>query len=381
MGGKRALPLIGAVLMLASPVMAQTLENPGLAADLRIETPEVHAQGPLLAHFTLTNTSGRELAVLKWHTPLEGFRSDMFQVKRDGAPVRYLGALVKRGAPAQEEVLVLPKGGSVSAAVDLFKAYAIFDPGEYTVQFAATLYVVRDGTSLQSQADSGLVSVEVSSRPVPFRLLEPRTPSPATVKALSTRPPSEPSFRLESMSSLAFENCTAEQVDALEEARRQAALLAAYSSISIWLTPVSKRPSVPYQTWFGAYDAARYDQVANNFTSIYNALANEETLKIHCADKSEDNCYPLSNTFAFVYPGSAYDVYVCPLYWKVPPLGMDSQTDTLVHEVSHFYVVANTSDYRYGASSCKDLALTDPAKAIANADSYAYFSDTFTPTP
>lgn len=381
MGWKSALPLVGAVLVLASPVTAQTLENPGLAADLKIETPEVHAQGPILAHFTLTNTSGGELAVLKWHTPLEGFRSDMFQVKRDGTPVRYLGALVKRGAPAQEEILVLPKGGSVSATVDLLKAFAIFDPGEYTVQFASTLTLVQGGTTGQAQPDRGLIPVEISSRPVSFRLLEPRTPSPEIVKALSTRPPSEPSFRLETLTPLTFENCTPEQIDTLEEARRQAALLAAYSSISLWLTPVPKRPSVPYQTWFGAYDAARYDRVANNFSAIYNALANEETLKIHCADKTEDNCYPLSNTFAFVYPSHPYDVYVCPLYWKVPPLGMDSQADTLVHEVSHFYVVAGTSDYTYGAPSCKHLALTDPAKAIANADSYGYFADTFTPTP
>ena len=208
MGWKSALPLIGAVLMLASPATAQTLENPGLAADLRIETPEVHAQGPLLARFTLTNTSGGELTVLKWHTPLEGFRSDMFQVKRAGTPVRYLGALVKRGAPAQEEILVLPKGGSVSATVDLLKAYAIFDPGEYTVQFASTLAVVRGVTAGQSQPDRGLIPVEINSRPVSFRLLEPRTPSPEIVKALQAAPlPAEPVLRVGVLPPLAFVNC------------------------------------------------------------------------------------------------------------------------------------------------------------------------------
>lgn len=377
MGWKSALPLIGAALMLASPVTAQTLENPGLAADLRIETPEVHAQGPLLAHFTLTNTSGGELTVLKWHTPLEGFRSDMFQVKRDGTPVRYLGALVKRVAPAQEEVLVLPKGGSVSATVDLFKAYAIFEPGEYSVQFASTLAVVRGGTPGQSQPDRDLIPVEISSRPVSFSLLEPRTPSPEIVKALQATPlPSEPVLRMGALPPLTFVKCTQEQITALESAREQAARMAAYSSLVIWLTPVSKRPSVPYKTWFGAYDATRYDQVGNNFNAIYYVLANEERLTIHCSNETRDECYPLSMTMAFVNAADPFDVHVCPRYWKAPPLGTDSQASTFVHEVSHFDIVADTSDFPI---PCVNLALSDPAKAITDADCYENFANTFTP--
>ena len=116
--------------------------------------------------------------------------------------------------------------------------------------------------------------------------------------------------------------------------------------------------------------------MGNNFNAIYRVLANEERLKVHCSDKTETECYPLSMTIAFVKAADPFDVYVCPRYWTAPPLGIDSQASTFVHEVSHFDIVADTSDFPI---SCADLALSDPARAIADADCYENFANTFTP--
>jgi hypothetical protein len=48
---------------------------------------------------------------------------------------------------------------------------------------------------------------------------------------------------------------------------------------------------------------------------------------------------------------------------------------TLYHETSHFDIVANTDDVVYGQSGCRDLALSDPSKAVTNADSHEYFCE------
>ena len=43
--------------------------------------------------------------------------------------------------------------------------------------------------------------------------------------------------------------------------------------------------------------------------------------------------------------------------------------------MSHFYVVASTSDYVYGQTGAMNLAISDPAKAIMNADNHEYFAE------
>jgi len=38
-------------------------------------------------------------------------------------------------------------------------------------------------------------------------------------------------------------------------------------------------------------------------------------------------------------------------------------------------VVAGTQDYQYGQTACKSLAISNPKKAIHNADSHEYFAE------
>jgi peptidyl-Lys metalloendopeptidase len=48
---------------------------------------------------------------------------------------------------------------------------------------------------------------------------------------------------------------------------------------------------------------------------------------------------------------------------------------TLVHEISHFHIVADNADNAYGQPPCQQLAITYPLNAVNNADSYQYFSE------
>jgi peptidyl-Lys metalloendopeptidase len=48
---------------------------------------------------------------------------------------------------------------------------------------------------------------------------------------------------------------------------------------------------------------------------------------------------------------------------------------TLLHEMSHFTVVAGTDDWAYGQAAAGRLAGSAPARAVENADSHEYFGE------
>ena len=72
-----------------------------------------------------------------------------------------------------------------------------------------------------------------------------------------------------------------------------------------------------------------------------------------------------------------YDIisYLCRAFWNAPLTGTDSKGGTIVHELSHFNVIAGTDDFAYGQTAAKQLALTNPAQARMNADSHEYFAE------
>ena len=93
-----------------------------------------------------------------------------------------------------------------------------------------------------------------------------------------------------------------------------------------------------------------------------------QALTLDCSCKKK-------GTYAYVYPNQPYKIYVCGAFWSAPMTGTDSKGGTLVHEMSHFNVVAGTDDVVYGQSGAKNLAITDPAGALNNADSHEYFAE------
>ena len=125
-----------------------------------------------------------------------------------------------------------------------------------------------------------------------------------------------------------------------------------------------------YGTWFGAHDAGRGAAVTKNYAAIRDAFENKP-LKIDCGCNAA--------YFAYVYPAQPYTIYVCKAFWTAPVTGTDSRGGTLLHELSHFTVVAGTDDHVYGQSGAAELARTDPARAVNNADSHEYFGENSPP--
>jgi peptidyl-Lys metalloendopeptidase len=121
-----------------------------------------------------------------------------------------------------------------------------------------------------------------------------------------------------------------------------------------------------YTKWFGAVDSSRVATIKSHFAALKDAFATKP-ITVDCGCKK--------TYYAYVYPTQPYTIYVCKAFWTAPMTGTDSKGGTLVHEMSHFNVVAGTDDWVYGQSGAASLAISDPAKAIDNADSHEYFGE------
>ena len=86
-----------------------------------------------------------------------------------------------------------------------------------------------------------------------------------------------------------------------------------------------------YLEWFGVYTSSRYTTVTNHFTAIASAMTNAG-INFDCKCKQ--------NYYADVYPNDPYKIYLCRVFWQAPLTGTDSKAGTLIHEMSHFNVVA-----------------------------------------
>ncbi len=97
---------------------------------------------PITINFTLENLQDENLWILKWYTPLEGIRGEIFQVNCDGKEILYEGMRAKRGDPDRDSYMHIAPGGSVSEMVNLSGVYNIPVSNECQVEFKGRIYDV-----------------------------------------------------------------------------------------------------------------------------------------------------------------------------------------------------------------------------------------------
>lgn len=343
--------LLLSAVFLAAPALAQS----PLRADLEAIAGKAGAPQAATVRFTLTNTGRGTVRVLAWQTPFEGIEHDVFDVAYGNEPVSYVGMWAKRGAPTAADYLVFKPGESRSVELDLSEAYAMSKTGTYDVRYRALLADATDGAGRPLAKGGAILALE--SAPLALyadgseaflREPAPLFGTPEAIKALNPSP--------------SFEKCTTTQqselVTALNSARAYAVDSRAYTN--------GGRTGARYTTWFGTYLASRYTTVNAHYNAIDDALGNQ-VMTFNCGCKKQ--------YFAYVYPNQPYRIYLCRAFWAAANTGTDSRAGTLIHEVSHFDVVANTDDVVYGQAGAKNLAITNPADAVRNADSHEYFSE------
>ncbi len=349
----------GALSGLVTQAVAQTAG--GLSASLSVPATSFDAAVGVHVDFTLTNRSAGAVSVLIWNTPFESIRNNIFQVTKDGRPVRYTGPMVKRGKPRPSDYLTLAAGEAKTVRVDLAAVYAIAEVGTYQVRFDSTLIDVAAVTPGLDEAagrlDAG-ASVPLVSADVTLRV--------SAGRAIRFAPVDEPS--LSGPATTSFKSCSVTRQNALRAALTGARTMARNAHLALANTAVARRPAARRsKLWFGAYASARYALVQAHFSKISTALANR-SYAFDCTCTEPD-------TFAYVYPDEPYKVYLCGAFWSAPTIGTDSKAGTLVHESSHFTVLGGTQDHAYGQTGAKALARNNPGRAVRNADNHEYFAE------
>lgn len=304
--------------------------------------------------FSMTNTSNEPVRVLKWQTPFFGLENNLFDVHLGGEKVDYVGLYAKRGAPTDDDYMTLAPQQTQSVVIDLSENYEMERTGQYQIQYHAHLQGMQQGN--RPLAKSTGAPVEIESFPMVVFVdgsdqIEEKVKKPL---------PSLDDVGVKA-AGIAYERCTTTQesqlVTALNSARTYASNGASYFSHTY---------GPRYTTWFGSYTSSRYATGKSHFNNISSALSTQ-TVTINCGCKK--------SYYAYVYPNDPYRIYVCRAFWSAPNTGTDSRAGTLIHETSHFTVVAGTDDHVYGTSAAKSLAISNPDQALDNADNHEYFGE------
>ncbi len=334
-----------AALLFTSTASAASQAGPSVS--LSVEQSEFDSTQDVLVTITISNPTRHAVRVLKWFTPAEGVEEPLFTVTRDGEPVPYAGAIYKRPAATSKDYIALKSGESLVWTVNLADAYDLSQSGQYEISYAVASFHLfsEKGNAFQfrDRMASESISIKVEGRGEPQISAEPL----AAAAAAGT----------------SFTSCTTAQQTTLNSARNQAKTYA--SGAKSYLASHSSGTQ-RYLEWFGVFSSSRYNTVSNHFTAISDAMSNANVTF---------NCKCKQNYYAYVYPTKPYTIYLCKVFWKAPLAGTDSQGGTLVHEMSHFNVVAGTDDFVYGQTGARNLADTDPDSAVMNADNHEYFAE------
>jgi peptidyl-Lys metalloendopeptidase len=334
---------VGAAV-LAMSMSAQAADN-GVVVSVAPEKASLGKTDDVVVKVTFTNTSGSPQYVLKSHTPFDEIEAPLFEITRDGKPVRYMGAVAKRGAPTAADYFLLKPGASYSARVELSALYDMGTTGDYAISY----HTGRAAAELKSApATVWIDGVRARGSNEETKTLAEMQAQAGVVVAAGT--------------GLSFNKCTASQQADITTAVSTALSMSTNGDAYMAKGTMGTR----YTKWFGAVDSSRVATIKSHFAALKDAFATKP-ITVDCGCKK--------TYYAYVYPTQPYTIYVCKAFWSAPMSGTDSKGGTLVHEMSHFNVVASTDDWVYGQSGAASLAISNPSQAIDNADSHEYFGE------
>ncbi len=346
---------------LASGVFAVALATPTLKQKQPVNPLRVSmlALGADRVEVTVTNTGRKTLRIPKWQLPAEVERSNVFRITRDGVEVGFEGAMIKRGVPTASDFTILRPGRSHRSVVALGAAYDLSKAGHYSVTYAAPLQYASLSGGVRLQQRNGLPMLAQSA---PMQLVMDQRAPLSSGGRVSPVLPANP--QLSDVIGISTVACSASQIATLGNAVLSARAYSEQAKGYLGAGATGAR----YTTWFGAYTSSRYATAQQHFTAIDNAI--DQT-----GGQVTINCGCNENYYAYVYKNQPYQIFVCNAFWSAPLIGTDSKAGTLIHEMSHFAVVADTDDFAYGQGAAQNLANNNPTQALDNADNHEYFAE------
>ncbi|HUS33440.1 MAG TPA: hypothetical protein VMZ53_33290, partial [Kofleriaceae bacterium] len=158
---RRTLLLAATTVILAIAASGCAFTPGSTSDDLEVELA-MHPQSNATADVTITNVSDHDVQLLSWYLPDAELQEPLFELSRDGQPVRYIGPIYKRAQPDASDYVTIAPGASLTRTVNLANFYDLSTTGNYTV--AVTL----DNMRLRNTAGfiSATVSTHIDAHPV-----------------------------------------------------------------------------------------------------------------------------------------------------------------------------------------------------------------------
>lgn len=329
----------------------------GVPSGLRVSVvplnTEYSATEKIMMNVSYTNTSSQNISVLRWNTVLDGrVDIDFLSLVYAGKALSYTGRVYKRLPPTSRDYIDFKPGETRSVDVDISTGYNVLFKGEYSL------------------AVKGLDQAPYLNSPVIFTLREDRavTESDQSFKEFKRNPV----FDIQPAGiSDHVVNCSADTRVATDNAILSAERIVRISRDDLRNTPANQRSSAKrFNEWFGKYSDGRWATVQSHFDEIYSAVSSQ-TLFFLCIDPGSRDF----NVFAYVYPSKPFFIYLGGGFLSASETGTDSKSGTIIHELSHFSVVASTDDHVYGQRGARQQALSNPNLAVDNADNHEYFTE------
>ena len=127
-----ALALLSGVLSVDS-VAAKTSD--AIKVTLNFEKNQFSYDENVPVNVAITNQGKGSVKILRWLTPFDGVKEDLFIVTVDGKSVEYIGAHYKRAAPTEKDYVTLKAGETFNATIDLAGYYDLSQTGFYQVNY------------------------------------------------------------------------------------------------------------------------------------------------------------------------------------------------------------------------------------------------------
>ncbi|KAK0463699.1 peptidyl-Lys metalloendopeptidase [Desarmillaria tabescens] len=322
---------------------------PGLSLSLSGADSVVDVEN-LSVSATLTNTGNTTMKILNDPSSILSptFSTNTFAINSASGSPSFVGMKVKYNPLSvvkknrEQSFTVLSPGESVTVDHSLANAYNFTGSGEtsYTIAPSTLFYYIDADTN-------------------ELRTINAETAQKHSAKLSGTLAVA----RRELDKRIAYNSCSTSEQSTLVTA---AAAAQTYAENAQAYLDENTSSTTRYTTWFGEYNSSRHAEVLSHFSNMLDHPYADYTYDCSCTD---------TDTYAYVYSDSFGTIYLCGAFWDAPTTGTDSMGGTLIHESSHFTIIAGTDDYVYGQSGAQSLAESNPDEAIFNADSHEYFAE------
>lgn len=309
--------------------------------------------------YTVRNDSQRSVRLLQRDTALQVVSMNMFDVRRAGQLVPFVGTHVYWGEPSARDYLEVPAGSIVEGIVDLPASYEMREPGEYTVQARPRSVAIAGTTPDQT------TSVLVAASP------------PAVVHIDGTHRRAAPIPKFRNFA----EDCTAGELADMVTGESEALDLARAAVSHLNNMPFVGDPGGRYERWFGdpERDFTDVRRAESVLTQALRPGAGLPDMQFSCRDDgdvvfvdsagNDVGCgTSLDREMVAATNGSlGTTVHVCPSFLTATTRRMAS---VMIHEASHHY---GTDDFVSNPTDALNLAITDPDSAVESAENYEQY--------